>query len=300
MTVLVPQGTGSHNTPGIGYMVRPLVVLFTGVIALLCAGLVRAGEEISLAVVPQLTPTHTHRDWKPFADRLGRETGLVIKVQVFRTFDEFETSLANGQAELAYMNPYHQIMARQAQGYVPLVRDSAQQLIGVLVVAQSSPIRSVRELHGKTIGFPDPNAFAASLYLRALLREREKISFTARYLTTHGNVYRHVIVGNIEAGGGVNRTLTRERPETREALRVLYETPAIPSHPLSAHPRLPAATREAIIKAILAMADTEEGRALLKTIQLDKPVRADFARDYQALEQLHIDRYHITTKLAAP
>ena len=281
-------------------MLRPLSVVMVATLILSASGFAHAGEEISLAIVPQLTPTNTHRIWKPFADRLGHDTGLSIKVQVFRTFDEFETSLANGQAELAYMNPYHQTMARNAQGYIPLVRDSSKGLVGVLVVAQSSPIRSVRELNGKIIGFPDPNAFAASLYLRALLREREKISYTARYLTTHGNVYRHVILGNVAAGGGVNRTLASERPETREALRVLYETPATASHPLSAHPRLPAATREAIIQAVLAMSATEEGRNLLKTVQLDKPVRADFARDYQMLEQLHIDRYHITTKLPAP
>lgn len=275
-------------------------ILLTGIFAFLVAGMAGAAEEYNLGVVPQHTPTVTHHDWQPFADRLGRDTRITFSIQVYRTFDEFEGALANGRIELAYMNPYHQIMARKAQGYLPLVRDSGQSLAGVLVVPVDSPIRSVRELQGKTLGFPDPNAFAASLYLRALLREKEKINFTARYYTTHGNVYRHVILGSVAAGGGVNRTLTRERPETREALRVLYETPATASHPLSAHPRVPATLRESIIQAILAMSADEPGRKLLKTIQLDKPMRADFARDYQALDQLNIDRYHVPTKLPLP
>ena len=287
------------HKPGQGFfMQRAVLLVLGGLISLVVFP--AAAEEYNLAVVPQLTPAVTHKNWIPFADKLGRDTGLKIRVQVYRTFDEFETALVNGRAELAYMNPYHQIMARKAQGYIPLVRDGAQRLTGVLVVPSTSPIRSVRELHGKTIGFPDPNAFAASIYLRALLREREKINFTERYFTTHGNVYRHVIVGTVAAGGGANRTLASERPETREALRVLYETPATVSHPLSAHPRVPAAAREAIIKALLAMPATEDGLKLLKTIQLEKPVRADFARDYQSLAQLNIDRYQVNTKLPAP
>ncbi len=276
-------------------------ILLVGLLAALVSTTVPAEEdEYVLAIVPQNAPTVTHRDWKPLADRLARDTQIKIRVQVFRTFDEFETSLVNGQADLAYMNPYHQIMARKAQGYVPLVRDSGQNLSGVLVVAASSPIRSVHELHGKTIGFPDPNAFAASLYLRALLRAREKIDFTPRYLTTHGNVYRHVIIGTVAAGGGVNRTLARERPETREALRVLYETPSTASHPLSAHPRVPAAVREAIIQALLALTGQEKDRALLRAVQLDKPVRADFERDYLPLEKLNILQHKVATKLPAP
>jgi phosphonate transport system substrate-binding protein len=279
---------------------RHLFMLLCGLALGLTTGSACANQDVSLAVVPQLTPTVTHKNWKPFADRLGRDAGLRIRVQVFRTFDEFETALVNGHADLAYMNPYHQVMARKAQGYIPLVRDSGQTLAGVLVVPALSTIHSVRELHGKAIGFPDPNAFAASLYLRALLREREKISFTPHYFTTHGNVYRHVIVGTVAAGGGVNRTLSQERPETRAALRVLYETPPSPSHPLSAHPRVPADVRESLIRAIQNLATSEEGRALLKAVQLDKPVRADFARDYQPLAQLNIDRYSVTTKLPTP
>jgi phosphonate transport system substrate-binding protein len=276
-------------------------VLLLGLFAaLLPAPAPAVEDEYVLSIVPQNAPTVAHRDWKPLADRLARDIRIKIRVQVFRTFDEFETSLANGHAELAYMNPYHQIIARKSQGYIPLVRDSGQNLSGVLVVAASSPIRSVHELQGKTIGFPDPNAFAASLYLRALLQEREKIDFTPRYLTSHGNVYRHVIVGTVAAGGGVNRTLARERPETRAALRVLYETPATASHPLSAHPRVPAAVRESIVLALLALADHEEGRALLKAVQFDKPVRADFERDYLPLEKLNILRYKVATKLPAP
>lgn len=258
--------------------------------------LASAGE-YTLAVVPQASPASTYRQWAPFAERLGRITGHRFQIRVYRTFDEFETDLVNGRVDFAYMNPYHLLIASRQQGYLPLLRDDSRRLAGVLVVRRDSLAKSPRDLAGQDIGFPDPDAFAASLYMRALLQEKEKIHFRARYLTTHSNVYRHVILGNVAAGGGVNQTLARERPETRNELRVLYETPATAPHPLCAHPRIPAALQQGITQAVLSMAEGEEGRAVLKLIDMTQPVRAQYARDYQSLENLGLEKYRLQKQL---
>ena len=213
-----------------------LIRLFGG-LALLGVSFLTEAANYTLAVVPQASPSETYRRWAPFVEQLQRVTGQHLQLRVYRSFDEFETDLVNGLADFAYMNPYHFLMAHRVQGYLPLVRDGSRQLSGQLLVRRDSPLKSVKELNGKTIAFPDPNAFAASLYMRALLREKANIRFTASYLGTHANVYRHVILGSVAAGTGVNVTLARERPETRDELRVLYETPGTAPHPLCAHPR---------------------------------------------------------------
>lgn len=258
-----------------------------------------AAAEYTLAVVPQRTPAITHRNWSPFLERMARDTGHRYLLRVYRTFEEFESDLSNGIPDLVYMNPYHQLRAHRSQGYRPLVRDDSTTLSGVLVVPRESPVKTVQDLDGQVIGFPDPNAFAASLYMRALLREKEKIRFTPQYFTTHGNVYRHVITGDIAAGGGVNTTLAGDRPETRAALRVVYVTPGTAPHPLSAHPRVRAQDREKITVAMLRLRDDDEGQRLLRAISMSNPKRADFTRDYAPLEKLNLHRYQVTTKLPA-
>jgi len=232
-------------------------------------------------------------------ERLARDTGHHYLLRVYRTFEEFESELSNGVPDLVYMNPYHQLRAHRSQGYRPLLRDGSTTLSGVLVVPRDSPVNSVQDLDGQVIGFPDPNAFAASLYMRALLREKVKIRFTPQYFTTHGNVYRHVITGDVAAGAGVNTTLAGDRPETRAALRVLYVTPGTAPHPLSAHPRVRAEDRETITTALLHLRDDDEGQRLLRAISMPSPIRADFARDYAPLEKLNLRRYQVTTKLPA-
>ena len=260
---------------------------------LLAAALAVAQERkvYILAVVPQFTPSEVHRSWSPIVEKLSRAIGQQIEIKTYPSIQKFETAFLNGEIDLAYMNPYHAVMAKRAQGYIPLLRDDANRLTGILLVQRDSPIKSIKELNGKELAFPAPNSFAASLYMRALLAEQEKISITPRYLKTHSNVYRHVIMGEAVAGAGVNNTLKREPPEVQAQLRVLFETPGVAAHPLAAHPRVPEGLRQTVTNTLLEMQNDPAGQKLLADIQLPKPVRADYAKDYQPLEKLALEKY---------
>lgn len=292
--------TGTARGPGADVPVKPGVATVLLVYLLCFAGAMgpafaadRSSPELLLTVVPRLAPTETRAQWTPFIKRLAREIGAPIRLQMFSTMTDFERSLQAGEPDLVYLNPYQQVMARRTRGYVPLVREGLGNLSGMLVVARDGPIRTLEDLQDKIIAFPDPNAFGASLYLRALLTERYGLRFTSEYVNTHSNVYRHVLSGLAAAGGGVNVSLRQEPPEAREALRVLYETPAVAPHPLSAHPRVPAEVRAAIVRAVLGMAGDETGRTLLAEVNLRAPVVADHARDYAALERLKLEKYYV-------
>lgn len=285
-----------EQKPALGAWRIRLLRQFGGLVLLAMSAVTQAAH-YTIAVVPQGTPAETHRRWAPFVAQLQHDIGHTLQLRVYRTFDEFETDLVNGFVEFAYMNPYHFLMASKAQGYVPLIRDGSRRLSGLLLVRRDSPLQSIKDLQGKSIGFPDPNAFAASLYMRALLKKEAKISFTARYFGTHANVYRHIILGSVAAGAGVNVTLARELVETRNELRVLYETPGTAPHPLCAHPRVPTDLRNAVTRAILNMGNDETGRALLRHTDIIKPVRAVYERDYKPLEKLGLEKFSVQTGL---
>ncbi|MDL2338208.1 MAG: phosphate/phosphite/phosphonate ABC transporter substrate-binding protein [Pseudomonadota bacterium] len=247
----------------------------------------------SLSVVPQFPASEIHRDWTPLIERLARDTGITLTLSLSANIPRFEGDLLDGHPDFAFMNPYHQVMAARAQGYIPLVR-SSKPLTGILVVRKDSPIASVRELDGKDVAFPAPNSFGASLWMRALLAEREHITIKPVYVQTHSNVYRHVIRGKAAAGGGINSTLLQEAPEVQADLRVLLETPGAAPHPLSAHPRVPARVQQQVAGALLALTSDAAGQALLKEVFGAAPVRADYARDYRPLEQFKLEKYVVT------
>ena len=251
----------------------------------------------SVAVVPQFPAAEIHRDWSPLLERVGREAGVQLSLRQSANIPRFESELLAGQPDFAYLNPYHAVMASRAQGYVPLVRDN-QPLTGILVVRRDDPIKSVRELDGKELAFPAPNAFGASLWMRALLAEREQIRISPVYVQTHSNVYRQVISGKAAAGGGVNHTLMQERDEVRADLRVLMETPGAAPHPLAAHPRVPARVQQAVTESFLRLVGDASGQSLLKAIGMVTPVAADFGRDYRPLERYRLDKYVVLDRPA--
>ncbi|MEW6678023.1 MAG: phosphate/phosphite/phosphonate ABC transporter substrate-binding protein [Pseudomonadota bacterium] len=272
-------------------MARILVLAHLALMLLLGANPSQASKAVyTLAVVPQFTTVDIAQRWTPLLDRIAQETGVRFQIRTSHDIPSFESEFLNGIPDFVFLNPYHMVMAAKAQSYVPLIR-SRRNLSGILVVGKNSPVTRVADLDGATIAFPAPNAFGASLYMRALLSEQEKLVYTANYVGTHQNTYRHVIFGDAQAGGGVASTLESESPGVREQLRVLYHTPEAPSHPLAAHPRVPKAVIRAVVTALQRMDHDAAGRALLKQVELEGAVAAHYDRDYAPLEKLNLERY---------
>ena len=250
----------------------------------------RAATHLNVSVVPQFQPVELQRTWGPALERLEQELGVHFNLRIAKDIPAFEDDFKNGRSDLVFMNPYHMVMARKAQGYEPVVRDVTP-LAGLLVVHKDDPVRSVQDLKGKDIAFPAPNAFGASLWIRALLHEQHKVPFQAVYARTHTNAYRQVLVGRAAAAGGIRATLDREPDDVRKQLRVLIETPAVPPHPLAVHPKVAPSLRMGLLKAFERWRADSAGQALLQGIQMPRPVAASYGRDYALLEKLRLEKY---------
>jgi phosphonate transport system substrate-binding protein len=250
---------------------------------------------LTVAVVPQFTSLQIHKDWTPFLERLSRDSGVPLKLKIYQRIPDFEADVLKGAPDLVFMNPYHQVMAKRAAGYMPLVRDN-NPLTGILLVRRDSPVKTIKDLAGEKLAFPSPNAFGASLYMRALLVEQEGIKFDPIYVKTHSNVFRQIILGDMAAGGTVKNAFQREPDAVTTQLRVLFETPGVAPHPLAAHPRVSKAQRKALVEAILHWREDATAVPLLQGVQMPEPVVADYVRDYQPLERLKLEKYLVIEK----
>ncbi len=129
--------------------------------------------------------------------------------------------------------------------------------------------------------------------MRAQLKGKNKIQFTQRDAITHTNVFRHVILGYAAIGVSNIAALNKEPQEVSSQLKIIYKTQKLSPHPLVAHPRVPKRLRQAVIDVISKLAESNEGRDILKNIRLSNPVKADYKRDYLPLERLELERYVI-------
>lgn len=258
---------------------------------LFCCSPAFASEKIyTVAVVPQFTSAKVHQDWSPLLSKLGQLTGFQFKLFTYNEFPRFERAMNQGVPDLIFLNPYHMVVAKRKQNYRPLVRDS-NPISGIVVVRNDSPIKSLSELSGKTIAYPSPNALGASLYIRALLTEKIHIKTTPLYVGSHHNVYRHVLIGEVPAGGGVTTTLEKETEDIRSKLRIIFTTPNLSPHPLAAHPRLPEVDSKIIVAALFAIKNDIETSKLLAAVQMPQLIEANYARDYAGLTNLKLDKY---------
>lgn len=243
----------------------------------------------TVAIVPQFSQLQTHNAWSPLLEYLEAQTGHPFELLLYEDFPAFEQSFINGIPDFVYLNPYHAVMAKRSQGYVPLVRDGAHNLTGIIVSRKDSAYTNIQDLQGHKIAFPSQNAFGASLLPRTLLREKEKIAFEPVYAGSHNNALRHVLLGKAAAAGVVYRTLNTQRSEVLDGLRVIYETPPSPSHPLVGHPRLGQDMLQRVRDLILEMPPPQQD--LLARVHLQAPVAANYDQDYRFLEEMIDDRY---------
>lgn len=258
---------------------------------LFCAGGATAAESYTFAVVPQFEQRKLFAVWKPVVDELSKRTGLNITLSTALSIPSFEQELENGSFDLVYTNPYHILKAYERQGYRPLVRDAAP-LRGILVVRKDSPLRNPAEMNGKELAIPSPNALGASLLLRSDLENLYKARVKMVNVQTHSAVYMNVLAGVIEAGGGVEKTLQEQGANVREGLRILYSTREMPSHPIAAHPRVAESIRERIRQALLDMASTPEGAALVEKIPIKHMISTSIA-DYVVMKSWGLERYWV-------
>lgn len=260
--------------------------LVTGIVSLivLClmifSGPAGAEErEYSFGVVPQSTPLIMHDRWSPFIDRLSASTGVKFSLKVYKSFNDFEDALHKGDLDFAFMTPIQQATPAVSDKYIPLVRNTTR-IAGILFVKNESPIKSAEDLKNGTIAFVGVNN-VCSILVSNLLAQVGAADYTPIFAGSTDNIVKNVLIGKSQAGSFLDISFERLPEETKAQLRILVETQKIPSHPISAHKRVPAELREKVRQLVLDMGNDPSAEPLLKTVGMPSPVRADYTKDYR-------------------
>ena len=240
----------------------------------------------TIARAPQISITKTEKAWSPYVQYLNESTNSQFILKLYNNRDIFEQDIKNGLVDFYYGNPGYGVVGYLNHGYLPVIRSDKKKLQGIIVVRKDSELKRVTDLKDKTLVFPGKTAFAASLLIKHYLGLHYSLNFEEDYVVGHDNVYRNVLNGSFEAGGGVFKTLNREPEGLRNQLRVIYKTPGVSSHPFMVHPSVPDYLKKIVISNTLSLNSSENGKKILKKIKLSKPVVADYKKEYKPLEPL--------------
>ncbi|GAB4265565.1 MAG: phosphate/phosphite/phosphonate ABC transporter substrate-binding protein [Methylomicrobium sp.] len=257
------------------------------VIVILSMTLPVEAKTIRFGIVPQQAPMKLAELWGPVLKHLSHLTGYDIQFKTAPDIPSFEQRVLAKEYDIAYMNPYHFVFFNAHSGYRAIAREAGNLIQGIIVVAKNSPIQSLTELHNLSLAFPSPAAFAATVLPQAELKQMG-ITFTPKYVSSHDSVYRSVAKGIYPAGGGIMRTFNNLAPDVREQLRILWNTRQYTPHAIAVSPNLDDETQSVLQKALLALNDSEESRALLGALNFNGIETAKDS-DWDDIRALQID-----------
>ncbi|ANB23515.1 phosphate ABC transporter substrate-binding protein [Alteromonas stellipolaris] len=224
-----------------------------------------ACNTLTLGIVPQQSAKKLAETWQPLINYISEHANIDVVFKTAKDIPTFEQRLAEGEYDIAYMNPYHFVVFHDSVGYRALARQIDKRIKGIIVVDANSDIVSLDDLNGKEIAFPSPAAFAATIIPSAYLKQ-QGILFTPRYVHSHDSVYLNVQRGFFNAGGGIIRTFNGVDDNTRSALRILWESDGYTPHAIATHPRITDTQRDALLTALLTLSEDEDNKQLLENV----------------------------------
>lgn len=251
--------------------------LATSVAALLSLSAPAAqAREWSFAVVPQVTPAKLTSAWTPLLAEVERRSGVRLRLETAPSIREFDARFLAEDFDFALINPLIYTRPGMSSAYRAIAREGVV-LKGLIVVRRDSPFSSLSALKGARVAFPGPDSYAAGqlnkreLAKIGLVAERDMISV---YVDNQDEVYRAVLDGRVEAGGGIRKTFDLLSADERERLRILHETPEAMSLPIAANRRVPDAQARLVARALTELSNSPEGAALLKAVGMKTIVPA--------------------------
>jgi phosphonate transport system substrate-binding protein len=126
--------------------------------------------------------------------------------------------------------------------------------------------------------------------MRAELNKKHNISITPRYVNSHDSVFLNVVFKQTDAGGAVQRTLSKQQSKIKDQLKVLYRTEKVNPHPFASHPRISKAIADSVQKGLMAISKDENGNKLLSKIPM-KNMGVATLDDYDYVKQLGLDEF---------
>lgn len=243
---------------------------------------------LSFGVVPQQSASKSAKYWNPILNHLSQQSGVKLRFATAPDIPTFEKRLAEGEYDFAYMNPYHYVVFNQKIGYQAINKAKDKKIKGIIVVAKNSNYLDLKDLDHKTLAFPAPASFAASILTQTDL-ELNEVSFIPKYVLSHDSVYRAVAKGLYPAGGGVIRTFKNVAPDIQEQLKFLWVTKGYTPHAIASHPRVSERNTKKIQQALININKQRQGLDLLQRLKI-KGFEKAHNDDWDDIRELQITR----------
>jgi phosphonate transport system substrate-binding protein len=201
------------------------------------------------------------RFWNPIIRYVSNRSGVHLNLKLGRTSADTTSFVLAREVDFAFTNHLFS-PDREKMGWTVFGRRNAPPLQGQLVVPADSPITDMRQLAGRAVAFPGPEALVAYKTSYAQLL-RKNIPVTPVFAGNQDAAFTQMFAGKVQAVGANSQLVANWQGREGKAFRVLWSSAPFNDLALMASPRVPADEVRAVARAFLTMHRDPEGRKIL-------------------------------------
>jgi phosphonate transport system substrate-binding protein len=272
---------------------RALRFVLIGFVALFSA-MTFAQAVFKVTAIPDESPTELARKAAPLVKYLEKTLGMKVEFTPVTDYAASVEALANKQVDMAWYGGFTFVQANIRSGgkAVPLVQREEDEKFRSVFITSDPALKTLADLKGKNVSFGSASSTSGHLMPRSFLmqagidpdKDFKRVAFSG----AHDATIAAVAAGKVEAGAlniSVWEKFVADKKVDTSKVRVFYTTPSYFDYNWTVHADMPAATREKITKAFLALnSNTPEGKEILDLQRATRFV-ATKAENYKGIEQ---------------
>lgn len=246
-------------------------------------------KTIKVAILPLYSAITLYNKYDPLMRYLSKKTGYEFKLLIPKDFDDFVKIVKKRGVDFSYQNPYVFALIDKETDIKPLVttidkEEGKDELKGVIITRQDSPIRSVRDLRNKKVlitSFKSAGGYLSQhLYLKQMGIDTQrdmKLIDSKRQENVIIGVYR----GEADAGFIRESALSVAKDIVdMNMIRVVAKTTPLPNWPFAAIREIESPLSKEVKRLLIGLNDKE----ILNSANINGFKRADES-EFEMLKQ---------------
>ena len=235
--------------------------------------LTQAQQIFRVTAIPDESPTELARKAEPLVKYLEAKLGMKVEFTPVTDYAASVEALVNKKVDLAWFGGFTFVQANVRSGgkVLPLVQREEDEKFRSVFITSDLAVKTLVDLKGKDVSFGSQSSTSGHLMPRSFLLQAgvdpDKDFKRVAYSGAHDATIAAVASGKVQAGAlniSVWEKFVADKKVDPAQVRAFYTTPPYFDYNWSVHADMPAALREKLTQALLALSrDTAEGKQIL-------------------------------------
>jgi phosphonate transport system substrate-binding protein len=272
---------------------RTLRSLMTCALLAASALSVHAQQVFRITAIPDESPTELARKAEPLVKYLEAKLGMKVEYTPVTDYAAAVETLVNKKVDMAWFGGFTFVQANARSGgkAIPIVQREEDEKFRSVFITADPAIKTLADLKGKDVSFGSQSSTSGHLMPRSFLLQAgldpEKDFKRVAFSGAHDATIAAVASGKVQAGAlniSVWEKFVADKKVDTDKVKVFYTTPPYYDYNWTVHADMPAATREKLTAALLALSkDTAEGKAILDLQRATRFIPSK-AENYKGIE----------------